>query len=169
MECRRSDEATTGFGVVSKGLLRVENAWTTLEPRPDSACLDSAWPSFVSSNLRSHLLQRGCFYVGVATSRRDWWESKGKTRWWIAGRVAMPPIPRWMSFLTSEGKREWKRASMPISLLVCFLFLDFFVYTSRAWFPWRMYPLPILIFLYLRWLSRWQKSSCDRETRTSSS
>ncbi|KAH0954475.1 hypothetical protein HN011_011214 [Eciton burchellii] len=69
--------------------------------RPASSLPD---PVSFRTTYAATLLDWGCFCMGVAVSGHDWWESKGKTRWWIAGRVSVPPILERMSVLTSEEK-----------------------------------------------------------------
>jgi len=116
MDCRRNGETTTGFGVASKGLLRAENAWTTLEPRPDSACLESAWPSFASHNLRSYPSRLGVLLHG-----------RGRVRSRLVGVGGWNTVVDCRACLCAtnpganvsfdvRGKRGWKRASMLISL-----------------------------------------------------
>lgn len=136
MECRRNGE-TTGFGVVSKGLLRAENAWTTLEPRPDSACLESAWPSFVSHNPRSYPSQLGVLLRGRGRVRSrlvgvEGWNTVVDCR---ACRHAANPGAN-VSFDVRGRKRveESKYANLSSQFVFFFLFLlaDFFLLILAA-------------------------------------
>lgn len=139
MKCRRSGEATTGFRVVSKGLLRAENAWTTLELRPDSACLESAWPSFISRNLRSHPPQSG-----VLLRRRGRVQSRlvGVEGWNIVvdaracRHTANPEANVTFDVRGKKRVKESKYANFSSYLFFCVSRL-LFVYSSRVRFPWR--------------------------------
>lgn len=149
----RSDD---GFRVVSKGLLRTENAWTTLELRPDSACLESAWPSFISRNLRSYPSQSG-----VLLRRRGRVQSRlvGVEGWNIvvdtrACRHTTNPEPN-VTFDVRRKKRvkESKYANFS-SYSLFYVSRLLFVYPSRVRFPWRNYPLPTLLYVQFATLGR---------------
>lgn len=150
MKCRQSSKATTGFRVVSNGLLRAENAWTTLELRPDSACLEPAWPSFISRNLRSHPPQSG-----VLLRRRGRIQTTGGS-WRVkhsGGYQGVSPFHQSRSEHYFWRQREEESKGKQVCQFF-FLFVFFyvprnlFVYPSRVWFPWQNYPLPYFCVLF---------------------
>lgn len=176
MECRRSGEATTGFGVVSKGLLRAENAWTTLELRPDSACLESAWPSFISHNLRSHSPQSGVLLRrrGRVRSRLVGVEERNPvvdTR--VCRHTANPGAN--VTFDVSGKKRVEESKYANFSSCLFFVSRLLFVYPGCVRFPRQnVSATNTFACLYsIRYLRRdrirWKESHGARETGISSS